>query len=213
MYELASQAFITVLVIINPLILVAVFSDLTLNFTDQQKHKVAKKSCLIGSSVLCFFAFFGDDILKAIGIDESSFRIAGGILLMIVGIDMVMSKKEKKTSEPSDADNQNDISVFPLAIPLIAGPGTMTASLIFTHQASLLGFLPQLVVVLSILLVVLISYIVMRYGARLVHIAGSSAINILIRVFGIILVAIGVQSIFNGFTIVLKSLKIFGNIG
>jgi multiple antibiotic resistance protein len=211
MYELASQAFITVLVIINPLILVAVFSDLTLNHSDEEKRKIAKKSCLIGSLVLSFFAFFGDDILKAIGIDESSFRIAGGILLMMVGIDMVMSKKEKKTSESSDSENQNDVSVFPLAIPLIAGPGTMTASLIFTHQASLLGFSPQLMVVASILMVVLISYFVMRYGARLVHIAGRSAINVLIRVFGIILVAIGVQSIFNGITICVKGLKILSN--
>jgi len=202
------QSFITLLVIINPFAVVAMFMSLTTKYSAAEKRKAALKSIVISAFLLLLFAFVGDKLLDAMSISEPAFRIAGGFLLLLAAIEMVISHttglQAPTGDEIQEATHRADITVFPMAIPLIAGPGALTSIVILMRQAEAIGSLAS-VSVLSILIgVLLITYLVLLSGSGFMAILGATGTNVMTRIFGIILSSLAVQNIINGVSMIIR---------
>ena len=122
--ELALAAFVALFVIIDPIGLAPIFLAVTQNNTKAERRKIAFRAVLIGFSILALFGLAGEAVLDAIGIGMPAFRISGGLLLFLTAIEMLFEKRSQRRE--NQAESANDPSVFPLAMPLIAGPGAMT---------------------------------------------------------------------------------------
>lgn len=204
------QAFITLLVIIDPFMVVPVFIGLTKNDSSKQRQATAKKACIIAAVLLLFFGLAGDKLLDALGISQAAFRIAGGLLLLLAGIEMVMANptnsRAPNTVEEEEASHKDDISVFPLAIPLIAGPGSMTSIVVLMREAENIGIVSQIGVITLGITVVIITYIAMRLSTKLMKLLGVTGMNVLTRVFGVIVAALATEHIVNGVSHVFKQI-------
>lgn len=204
------QAFVTLFVIIDPFAVVPMFVALTRNESAISKRRTASKSTIIATILLISFAFVGDRLLDAMSISEPAFRIAGGFLLLLAAIDMVVARtsgiRSTTGDEAEEAAHRDDISVFPLAIPLIAGPGALTSIVVLMRQAEVMGFKAEMGVVLILIGVLLITYFSLLIGDKMMKILGVTGTNVLTRVFGIILAALAVQNIINGITMVVKDM-------
>ncbi len=205
------QAFVTLLVIIDPFMVVPVFMGLTRNDSSKHREKTAKKTCIIATILLVFFGLAGDKLLNVMGISQPAFRIAGGFLLLLAGIEMVMAKstgsRTPTNDEEKEAIDSEDISVFPLAIPLIAGPGAMTSIVVLMREAEGMHFTAGIGVICIAIFVLILTYIAMRLGEKLMKIMGVTGMNVLTRVFGVIVAALATQHIVHGVTAVIKSLR------
>jgi multiple antibiotic resistance protein len=129
MLETAAVAFTTLFVTLGPIEAAAMFAALTQNRTAQQRHSMAVRATLVAAGILLTFAVLGDSLLSLLGISLAALKTAGGILLLLIGIDMVFARASGGTTttnaETQEAEHKQDISVFPLATPLIAGPGAI----------------------------------------------------------------------------------------
>ncbi len=194
-------AFTKLFIIIDPIIVVPVFLGLTQNETSSQRNQTALKACVISAIVLVAFGFLGQTLLETMEITNAAFRIAGGLLLLLASIEMVVAKHSGMTSTTSEEDKEArqkaDVSVFPLAIPLIAGPGAMTFILLLMQEVEH-SYIHQAGVILIALLVILITYIILIIAKQLAKILGVTGINVISRVFGIILAALAAQFILTG---------------
>ncbi len=130
MIELFVSAFVTFFVIIDPPGCAPIFASLTQGCPPAQRRMMALRSVLIAAGILLFFGLFGEDLLDALGISLAAFRIAGGIMLFLIALEMVFEKRtqrrESRANEVNATPEIEDISVFPMAIPMIAGPGSIT---------------------------------------------------------------------------------------
>jgi len=206
------QAFVTLFVVIDPFAVIPMFVALTRNETTTSKRRTALKSTVIATILLLSFAFVGDKLLDALSISEPAFRIAGGFLLLLAAIEMVVARasgiRTTTGDEDEEAAHRDDISVFPLAIPLLAGPGALTSVVVLMRQAEVMGFKVSVGVVLILMSVLLIAYLSLLISDRLMKLLGVTGTNVVTRVFGIILAALAVQNIINGITMVVKSMMV-----
>ena len=210
MRDTAVLAFATLLVTVGPIEVAAMFIALTPRADQAARRRLALKGTLLAGLVLLGFAFGGADLLKLFGIGFPAFRIAGGILLLLLAIDMVFVLHTGVSSltsgeEREAATQETDIAVFPLAIPLIAGPGAMTAVIL------LMGLqagrpLGEATVVAVLLLVLALTYVALLLAGRLIRPLGVTGVNVLQRIFGILLAALAVQFILDG----LRESHVFG---
>lgn len=195
------NAFMNLFIIIDPILVIPVFLGLTQSETPQHRNKTALKACVISAVVLVAFGFLGKQLLDTMGITDAAFRIAGGLLLMLAAIEMVVAKHSGMTSTTSEEDKEArykaDVSVFPLAIPLIAGPGAMTLLLLLMQEVEH-SFILQVGVILTALLVIAITYGILLAAKLLSKLLGVTGINVISRVFGIILAALAAQFILTG---------------
>jgi multiple antibiotic resistance protein len=205
------QSFVTLLVIIDPFMIVPVFIGLTRPDSSLQRERIARKTCVIATILLVFFAVAGDRLLDVMGISEPAFRIAGGFLLLLAGVEMVMAKstgsRTPTNAEEKEAIDRDDISVFPLAIPLIAGPGSMTSIVVLMREAEHHGAMVEMGVILIAIFVLFLTYIAMRMAERLMKLLGVTGMNVLTRVFGVIVAALATQYIVHGVTAVVKGMQ------
>lgn len=205
------QSFVTLLVIIDPFMIVPVFIGLTHNDSSLKRERIARKTCVIAMILLVFFALAGDYLLDVMGISEPAFRIAGGFLLLLAGVEMVMAKstgsRTPTNAEEKEAIDRDDISVFPLAIPLIAGPGSMTSIVVLMREAEHRGATVEMGVILIAIFVLFLTYIAMRMAERLMKLLGVTGMNVLTRVFGVIVAALATQYIVHGVTAVVKGMQ------
>jgi len=203
------QSFITLLVVINPLSILPVFCSVTQNDSPNTRKQIAAKMCIIGLCVLVVFAIIGEWILDNLQISGPAFRIAGGCLLFLNAVIMVVGNVSSRTNEASiNPDNKSlhSSAIFPLAIPMLAGPGSLTAVVVLMKQVPRDDFITNLAVVLLIALLVGIVYVIMRMSDFIMGIVGISAANVLTRVFGIILSALAMQNIISGILDVVKKM-------
>ncbi len=201
MIETAGLALTTFFATIGPLDVAAVFTALTANQTAQQKRAVAIRGSLIGAAILVAFALIGELLLARLGISLAALRTAGGILLLLIGIDMVFARSSGGTSttddEEEEAISKTDISVFPLATPLIAGPGAMGAAiLLMADQAG--DVLGQAIIISSILAIVLLAFISMLLAGEIQRLLGVTGMQVISRVMGVLLTALAIQFVFDG---------------
>ena len=198
-------AFATLFVTIDPPGLAPMFLALTLGMTTAEKRAVAWRACLIAFMVLAAFAFGGRAALEALGVGMPAFRIAGGLLLFYVAFDMLFALRgERKREIATDAvsiDHIRNIAAFPLAIPLMAGPGAITATMLLAGRAAgdwraMTGLMAVVVIVTAI------SFVVFLSAARVARALGVAGSVVLTRMFGLVLAAMAVQFVIDGVTAV-----------
>lgn len=203
------QAFVTLFVIIDPFAVLPMFIALTRNDSIAHKRHIALKSTLIATILLLIFAFVGDQLLDAMGISEPAFRIAGGFLLLLAAIDMVIAKpsgiRSTTEDETAEAAHRDDVSVFPLAIPLMAGPGALTSIVVLMRQAEAINMFTQLGIIIILITVLLITYLCLLAGDHILKFLGVTGTNVMTRVFGVILSALAMQNIIAGINIIVNS--------
>jgi len=187
--------FVTLLVMINPIEAAAAFATMTTGNTEVEKTQIALRSTIIAGVILVAFGFIGDAVLRALGISFPAFRIAGGLLLLRVGFSMVFADPSEKSASPGAP--AADPSVFPLAIPIITGPGALTAIVTLmtrTHDAPI----QVIVLLLTALLVMVLTYLTMRFSMTLTRWLGATGVDAVGRIMGIIVAAIAVQLVADG---------------
>ncbi|MCP5129774.1 MAG: MarC family protein [Pseudomonadales bacterium] len=201
MIETAALSMATFFATIGPLDVAAIFAALTANSSRQHRRSMALRGTLIATFVLVLFALVGEVVLGSLGISLAALRTAGGILLLLIAIEMVFARTTGGTSttdeEEQEAILKQDISVFPIATPLIAGPGAMGAAILLMADAE--GDLElQAVVLGSLLAILLFTYIGMLLAGRIQRLLGVIGMHVITRVMGVLLAALAVQFIFDG---------------
>jgi multiple antibiotic resistance protein len=179
-----------------------VFVSLTANTTAGHKRRMVSLGILVSSLILMFFALTGTTVLNVLGISLAAFRIAGGILLLLLSIDMVLAKPSsgmrlEAAEETEEAMSKYDISVFPLAIPLLSGPAAITMVILFMKQAEG-DFLRQSIIISALAVNMLICWFVLSYSDIISKALGKIGINVLNRIFGIMLTALSCQFFIDG---------------
>ncbi|WP_305968434.1 MULTISPECIES: MarC family protein [unclassified Mameliella] len=190
------SAFVTVFVIIDPIGLTPMFIALTQGTDARHRRAVAYRACIIAFGLLTLFAFFGEAVLGFIGISMPAFRIAGGILLFITALDMLFERRTKRREDKADEEDFPDPSVFPLAIPLIAGPGAIASMILLAGAAEdALAMAGVLGVMAAVLLLVLLLFLTAGVIERAL---GRIGINVVTRLLGMLLAALSVQFVLDG---------------
>jgi multiple antibiotic resistance protein len=201
MLALIIHASVTFLVIIDPVGTAPLFVSLTEGRSEAERRRTARAGVLVATGVLFVFALVGKELLAALGVSLAAFRIAGGALLFLVAIDMVFARqsglRSTTWSEDAEAHQRADVSVFPLAIPLIAGPGAIASVMLLMGEAA--GSLLAKAAVLAVLaLVLLVTYLCLRAAGQVVRLLGITGTNVVGRVLGIVLAALAAQFIIDG---------------
>ena len=194
-------ALTTFFATIGPADLLVVYAALTQKNTRAERRAMALRGTVIAGVILLFFALFGELLLKLFGITLPALRIAGGILLLLISIDMVFARHSGGTGttpeEESEAQHREDISVFPLATPLIAGPGAISAVILLTTGTG--GFnLAWFTVVAALLAILLLCYVVMLVAIPIQRLLGITGLAVVSRVVGVLLAALAVQFLLDG---------------
>ncbi len=201
MLEKMLNMFIVLLVVVDPVGVTPVFGALTRGGGELHRRRMAVKGTLLAAGILLIFALIGDWLLTTLGITLPAFKIAGGMLLFLIAIDMVFARQSGGRSatgrEQEEARHKEDISVFPLAFPLIAGPGALTTILLMVGEShgNPLYFISMIGVLLVILLLTLVCLLM---AGRLMKILGETGANVMDRLFGVILAALAVQFVLDG---------------
>ena len=201
MIELLFDTFIILFVVVDPIGLAPMFAALTRDDTPRQRRRLALRGVLIAGGILVTFVIVGDALLRALGIGVPAFQIAGGVLLFLLAVDMLFARHSGLRStterEQREAEQRKDISVFPLAIPLIAGPGALTTVLLMVGEQgdnpAVIG--ATLVVVILVLAIALGSLLL---SGRLLRLIGETGANVISRVLGVVLAALAAQYILDG---------------
>jgi multiple antibiotic resistance protein len=198
MTGLGLKALLTLFVVMDPVGLAPVFLALAGSRSATAQRRIALKSVLVAGGILGAFGIGGAWLLDRLEISMNAFRVAGGILLFLIAVDMVLAQHERETKEEEEeARSRDDISVFPLAIPMIAGPGTLASLMILVTEAHVhrLG----LVLVLGMAAIVLsLSYLALRLATPLGRLLGQTGVNVVTRVLGVLLAALAVQYVADG---------------
>ncbi len=193
--DIFTTAFIAMFVIVDPLGNAAVFSGLTAKNSKQEALRIALKAVLIAVCVLLFFGFFGKDVLTHMGISQKAFKVAGGLLLFYTAFNMVMGGHEQ--TAPKASATSDDIAIFPMAIPLLAGPGCATALILLMDSARAQNT-SVLYVVAAMVLVELTALFTLVAATQIKALFGTGALSILARIMGILLAALAMQFIMDG---------------
>jgi multiple antibiotic resistance protein len=198
--DMLVNALTTMLVTLDPPGLAPVFLGLTVGMTALQRRQVAFRGSLIAFGILAVFALFGSSVLGLLGISIGAFRIAGGLLLFWISFEMVFEKRQERKEKTSQAaitiDHIHNIAVFPLALPLIAGPGAISATVLLS--GTLPGVLDRALFIGVIALIMLLVYATLLVAERLDHFLGVTGRAILTRLLGVILAALSVQFVVDG---------------
>lgn len=192
-------AFFTMFVIIDPIGLAPLFVALTQGADSAHRRAVALRAVGVAFLVLILFALLGEAVLGFAGISMSAFKIAGGVLLFLTALDMLFERRAARRghqAQSSEADTAEDPSVFPLATPLIAGPGSIASIILLTGEApDTIAFLAVIGVLISVLTLVLIFFLA---GGMLERFLGATGINVVTRLLGMLLAALSVQFVIDG---------------
>lgn len=201
MLEIALISTATFFATIGPPDVAALFAALTPHNTPAERRAIALKGSLIALAILLAFALFGDSLLALFGITLPALRTAGGILLLLMAIDLVFARSSGAVTttaeENREATTKEDISVFPLATPLIAGPGTMGATILLVADAE--GDWAHIAVVIgSLTTMLLLTFVLLLLTVQVQRLLGVTGLHVVSRVAGVLLAALAVQFIFDG---------------
>jgi|SRR6056300_752890 multiple antibiotic resistance protein len=199
--ETFTVGFATFFATIGPLDVAAVFAALTAGEAPKHRRRMAVRGALIATGILITFALIGESLLFALGISIAALRTGGGILLLLIGIDMVFARSSGSTSttdeEEQEALGKRDISVFPIATPLIAGPGAMGAVILL--MANTEGeLILQAAVIASLMIILVLTFGMLLLASKIQRLFGVTGMHVVTRIFGVLLAALAVQFIFDG---------------
>ncbi len=196
MLEIFLQYFVLYFVVIDPIGTTPLFLVVTKGLNAKDKNKVAFEGVLIATIVLLFFAFFGNYVLKYLGISFPAFTIAGGVILFLIALEMLFDIRSERKKR-SINDKRDKISIFPIAIPLLAGPAAITSVILTISQAE--GSYSLLIInIICLISVMLVSFVILRVFTKFQKFINEKIINIFSRVIGIILAGLSIQYILDG---------------
>ena len=202
MTELFISAFITLFVVIDPPGCAPIYAGLTKGATPAQARTMALRACVIAAVILVIFALFGEDLLNALHIELDSFRIAGGLMLFFIAFEMVFEKRTQRRTERADkvsADPETeDVSVFPMAIPMLAGPGAIAAIMLLMNEAS--GLAQSLEVFAALGAVMVLTALALVAAGPLIRLMGDKVEAAITRLLGVLLAALATQYVVDGIT-------------
>jgi multiple antibiotic resistance protein len=200
-----TSSFVTLLVVIDPAGLAPMFLALTPRMAAPARRRIAVRACFIAALVLVAFVLGGNWLLVQLGISLPAFRIAGGLLLFSIASEMILgvrTERQSRSAEQAREEHKHDVAAFPLAVPLMAGPGAITASVLLAGQAN--GNPVRLAVLVAVIvanmLVCLLAYLI---ATRIERLFGTSGIDVLTRLLGLLLAALAVQFIVDGIRAIL----------
>ncbi|MFN7011232.1 MAG: MarC family protein [Allorhizobium sp.] len=194
------NAFTTLLVTVDPPGLAPLFLGLTQGMTRGERRQVAVRGSVIAFAILTVFALFGASILSALGISMGAFRIAGGLMLFAISFEMIFEKRNERKEKTTDAaitkDHIHNLAVFPLAIPLIAGPGAISATVLIAGTMDGVAGKVQLIGVIAVCLALVFAALIL--AERLNRFLGVTGRALLTRLLGVLLSALSVQFVVDG---------------
>jgi multiple antibiotic resistance protein len=189
-------SFVTLFVVIDPLGLIPLFIALTQGMSPERRRAIGRRACVIAAVLLTVFGLFGQKLLDFVGISMPAFRIAGGLLLFLTALDMLFERRnDRREGQKADADH--DPSVFPLALPLIAGPGALAAMILLSGEAQS-GWLGTAVVIVLMLVVIGIVQAMFFVADPIERALGRTGTMVITRVLGMLLAALSVQFVIDG---------------
>ncbi|WEX07450.1 MarC family protein [Chelativorans sp. AA-79] len=199
-FEAVLNAFVTLIVTVDPAGLAPLFLALTTGMNRAERNQVAVRASVISLGVLVVFALAGSSILSVMGITLPAFRVAGGLLLFVIAFEMIFERRQERHERSAERaitrDTIRNIAAFPLAIPLIAGPGAISATLLIS--ASFAGIGGQAMLAMILLVIILITYLVFVLAERVDRFLGETGRSILTRLLGVLLAALAVQFVADG---------------
>lgn len=203
MIELFFSAVVTLLVIIDPPGCAPIFASLTKDAAPAQRRAMAVRATIVAAGILLFFGLFGEDLLDALGISLAAFRIAGGIMLFLIALEMVFEKRterrENRANEINATPEIEDISVFPMAIPMIAGPGSIASVMLLMARSD--GLDESLMVLGALALVLVATLVALLLAGPLLRLLGHKVEAMITRILGVILAALAAQFVIDGIAV------------
>lgn len=200
MLELFLSAFVTLFVVIDPPGCAPIYAGLTARATPEARRSMAMRACLIAALILIGFALVGADLLAALHIELDAFRIAGGIMLFLIALDMVFEKRTQRREDRAEkvaADPAHeDVSVFPMAMPMLAGPGAIAAVMLLENSAD--GLIGTLVVLAALGAVLILTLLALIAASPLMKIFGARVEAVITRLLGVLLAALAAQYVIDG---------------
>ena len=200
MTELFLSAFITLFVVIDPPGCAPIYAGLTKGATQAQRTVMAVRATLIAAAILVVFGLFGQDLLGALHIELDSFRIAGGLMLFWIAWEMVFEKRTQRREERAEkiaaTPEVEDVSVFPMAMPMLAGPGAIAAIMLLTNEAS--GLEENLVVFGALAAVLVLTMLALVAAGPLIKLLGDRVEAVITRLLGVLLAALAAQYVIDG---------------
>jgi multiple antibiotic resistance protein len=200
MFELYISAFVTLFVIIDPPGCAPIFAGLTLGASGVQVRAMAIKACLIAVLILTGFALFGEQLLAALGIQLASFKVAGGIMIFLIALEMVFEKRTQRREERAEkvkaTPEIEDVSVFPMAMPMIAGPGSIATIMLLMGRAE--GTAETMVILAALGSVMVMTLLALLAAPMLMRLLGASVEAVITRLLGVLLASLAAQYVVDG---------------
>lgn len=199
MVELFISSFITFFVIIDPPGCAPIYAGLTGDASSAQRRSMAIRAVGVATTILLVFALFGEELLKGLGIELASFQIAGGIMLFLIALEMVFEKRTQRREDraanitPEEAE---DVSIFPMAMPMIAGPGSIASVMLLMARND--GLERSLVVLAALATILLLTLVALLAAGPLMRLLGHKIEAVITRLLGVLLAALAVQFVING---------------
>ena len=200
MLELFLSAFITLFVVLDPPGCAPIYAGLTSGASPAQKRSMAVRACVIAGAILLVFALFGEPLLAALHIELDAFRAAGGIMLFLIALDMVFEKRtqrrEARAEKIRETPEIEDVSVFPMAMPMLAGPGAIASIMLLAGSAD--GIDEALVVLAALLAVLVLTLLALLAAGPLMRLVGAQVEAVITRLLGVLLAALAAQYVIDG---------------
>ncbi|GAA0734105.1 MarC family protein [Sphingomonas sp. ABOLD] len=199
MIELFVSSFVTFFVIIDPPGCAPIFAGLTAGTNAVHRRAMAVRAVMVAAIILLGFALFGEALLHALGISLNAFRIAGGIMLFLIALEMVFEKRTERREDRAEkvkAEDPVDISIFPMAMPMIAGPGSIASVMLLMAQSK--GIEQSAVVLSAMLAVLLLCVLALLAAGPIMRIVGAKIEAVVSRLLGVLLAALAVQFVIDG---------------
>ncbi|HXH15315.1 MAG TPA: MarC family protein [Sphingomonas sp.] len=206
MIELYISSLITFFVVIDPPGCAPIYAGLSASASSLQKRAMAIRAVGVSALILFVFALFGEALLKGLGISLASFRIAGGIMLFLIALEMVFEKRterrEDRAAKVASDPEVEDVSIFPMAMPMIAGPGSIASVMLLMSRNS--GIERSLVVLGAMVTILLLTLVALLAAGPIMRILGAKIEAVITRLLGVLLAALAVQFVIDGLTEVLR---------
>jgi multiple antibiotic resistance protein len=200
MLELFLSAFVTLFVVLDPPGCAPIYAGLTTGASAAQKRSMAVRACVIAGVILLVFALFGEDLLAALHIELDAFRIAGGILLFLSALDLVFEmrtqRREARADKIRETPEVEDVSVFPMAMPMMAGPGAIASVMLLAGAAD--GLEEAMVVLAALVAVLVLTLLALLAAGPLMKLVGARVESVITRLLGVLLAALAAQYVIDG---------------
>jgi len=204
--ELFVSSLITFFVVIDPPGCAPIYAGLSASASAAQKRAMAIRAVGVSAAILFVFALFGEALLKGLGISLASFRIAGGIMLFLIALEMVFEKRterrEDRAAKVASDPEAEDVSIFPMAMPMIAGPGSIASVMLLMSRNS--GLERSAVVLAAMVTILLLTLVALLAAGPIMRILGAKIEAVITRLLGVLLAALAVQFVLDGLSVVLR---------